>query len=54
MERLGEWLFFYLVFPGAAFAVAAGLAMSWLDRKVTALVQWRRGPGASQPFWDVG
>jgi len=33
--------------------VAAGLAMSWLDRKVTALVQWRRGPGASQPFWDV-
>lgn len=53
MDRLGEWLFFYLVFPGAAFTVALGLAMSWVDRKVTALVQWRRGPGPSQPFWDV-
>jgi len=53
MDRLGEWLFFYLVFPGATFAVALGLAMSWLDRKVTALVQWRTGPAPGQPFWDV-
>ena len=53
MDRLGEWLLFYLVFPGAIFTVALGLAMSWLDRKVSALVQWRRGPSPSQPFWDV-
>ena len=53
MDRLGAWLFFYLIFPGAAFTVALGLAMSWAERKATALVQWRRGPGPSQPFWDV-
>ena len=53
MDRLGEWLFFFLIFPGIAFAVGLGLAMSWVDRKVTALVQWRQGPSAPQPFWDV-
>jgi len=53
MDRFGEWLFFFVVFPGAAFTVALGLGLSWIDRKVTALVQWRRGPGPSQPFWDV-
>lgn len=53
MDRLGEWLFFYLVFPGAVFAVALGLALAWVDRKVTALVQWRKGPPPAQPFWDV-
>lgn len=53
IERLGEWLFFYLVFPGAAFTLALGLALSWVDRKVGALVQWRQGPPPGQPFWDV-
>ena len=53
MERLGWWLFFFLVFPGALFAVTLGLTMSWVDRKVTALVQWRKGPPPGQPFWDV-
>ena len=53
MDQLGEWLFLFLVFPGAAFTVALGLAMSWVDRKATALVQWRRGPGPGQPLWDV-
>lgn len=53
MDRLGEWLFFFVVFPGMAFAVGLGLTMAWVDRKVTALVQWRRGPAAPQPFWDV-
>jgi NADH-quinone oxidoreductase subunit H len=53
MDQLGEWLFLFLVFPGAAFTVALGLAMSWVDRKATALVQWRRGPGPGQPLWDI-
>jgi NADH-quinone oxidoreductase subunit H len=53
MDRLGEWLFFYLIFPGALFAVALGLALSWVDRKVTARVQWRQGPPPGQPLWDV-
>lgn len=53
MARLGEWLFFYLVFPGALFTLTLGLALSWVDRKVSARVQWRRGPAPGQPFWDV-
>jgi NADH-quinone oxidoreductase subunit H len=53
MERLGEWLFFYLLFPGAVFTLTLGLALSWVDRKVGALVQWRKGPPPGQPFWDV-
>jgi len=41
------------------FAVAAvgtlvvGLLLRWVDRKVTALVQWRVGPPWYQPFADV-
>jgi NADH-quinone oxidoreductase subunit H len=42
-----------LVFPGLLFAAVAGLATSWVDRKVTARVQMRVGPPFSQPFWDV-
>ena len=53
MGDIAEWVFFFLVFPGMLFSVALGLSLSWVDRKVTALVQWRKGPPASQPFWDV-
>lgn len=53
MLRFGEWLLYYLVFPGALFTLALGLALSWVDRKVSARVQWRKGPVAAQPFWDV-
>jgi len=42
-----------LVFPGLLFAAVAGLATSWVDRKVTARVQMRTGPPPLQPFWDV-
>lgn len=42
-----------LVFPGLIFAAVAGLATSWVDRKVTARVQMREGPPLLQPFWDV-
>lgn len=30
----------------------AGMLVSWVDRKVTARVQWRVGPPLLQPFWD--
>ena len=30
-----------------------GLALKWVDRKVTALVQWRVGPPWYQPVADV-
>ncbi|MCK6480493.1 MAG: NADH-quinone oxidoreductase subunit H [Planctomycetes bacterium] len=53
MDGFGEWIWFLLVFPGAAFAAGLGLVLSWADRKVSAMVQWRRGPPPSQPFLDV-
>ncbi len=42
-----------LVFPGLLFAAAAGLAASWLDRKLTARLQKRVGPPLLQPLFDV-
>lgn len=46
-------LFIYLVFPGFLFTAAAGMMTSWLDRKVTARIQWRVGPPWYQSFSDV-
>lgn len=46
-------LFFLLVFPGLLFSTVLGLGLSWLDRKVAAMVQWRVGPPPGQPFFDV-
>jgi len=42
----------FLVFPGLAFTAVVGLLASWVDRKVTARVQWRVGPPLLQPFYD--
>jgi NADH-quinone oxidoreductase subunit H len=41
-----------LVFPGLLFTGAWGLLASWVDRKVTARVQWRVGPPLLQPLYD--
>ena len=30
-----------------------GLVFQWVDRKVSARIQWRRGPPFFQPFYDV-
>lgn len=46
-------LFFYLIFPGFLFTGAVGIFASWFDRKITARVQWRRGPPLLQPLYDV-
>ncbi|MCD6415492.1 MAG: NADH-quinone oxidoreductase subunit H [Planctomycetes bacterium] len=43
----------FLIFPGLLFTAVVGLVMSWLDRKVTARVQWRVGPPFLQPFYDI-
>jgi NADH-quinone oxidoreductase subunit H len=53
MDGTAAWVFLFLVFPGILFTTVLGLVLTWVDRKVTALVQMRRGPPSSQPFWDV-
>lgn len=45
-------IFYFLVFPGLLFAGTAGALLSWFDRKVTARVQFRKGPPVLQPFYD--
>jgi len=48
-----HYLVWVLVFPGFLFTLALGLAVSWLVRKVSALVQWRMGPPLAQPLVDI-
>jgi len=45
--------FAFLIFPGFLFASVAGLLAGWIDRKVTARLQWRVGPPWYQNFIDV-
>lgn len=46
-------LFQFLIFPGFIFSAVMGLFTGWVDRKVTAKVQWRVGPPWYQNFIDV-
>jgi len=48
-----EQVFNYLIFPGFIFTAFIGILASWLDRKVTARVQWRVGPPFMQPLYDI-
>jgi len=43
---------YFLIFPGMLFTIVAGMLASWVDRKVTARVQWRVGPPLLQPWYD--
>ncbi len=43
----------FLIFPGFLFTAIAGLLASWVDRKVTARVQYRIGPPWYQPLIDI-
>jgi NADH-quinone oxidoreductase subunit H len=45
-------LFYYLVFPGFIFLFLIGGLFSWTDRKISARVQFRKGPPLLQPFYD--
>lgn len=45
-------LFYYLVYPGFLFIAIAGGVLSWFDRKITAWLQFRKGPPFFQPFYD--
>jgi NADH-quinone oxidoreductase subunit H len=54
MEKIAlSYVFYYVVFPGFIFLAAAGMVMSWVDRKLTARFQWRMGPPFFQPFYDL-
>ena len=46
-------LFNYLIFPGLFFSAFVGLLAGWVDRKVTARIQYRVGPPILQNFWDI-
>jgi len=46
-------LLYYLVFPGFIFLTVAGGLFSWTDRKITAWIQFRKGPPLLQPFYDL-
>ncbi|MDD4980161.1 MAG: NADH-quinone oxidoreductase subunit H [Candidatus Omnitrophica bacterium] len=47
-------LFFqYLIFPGFLFSACVGLIAGWIDRKVSARIQWRVGPPWYQNFVDI-
>jgi len=46
-------IFNYLIFPGFLFSAFLGLMTSWLDRKITARIQWRKGPVWYQNFVDI-
>lgn len=48
-----EYLFLFLVFPGFLFSAIMGLLVGWVDRKITARLQWRKGPPWYQNFIDV-
>lgn len=45
-------IFHFLVFPGLLFVAIVGGILSWVDRKITAMVQFRKGPPFLQPFYD--
>jgi formate hydrogenlyase subunit 4 len=37
-------LFYFLIFPGFIFTACIGLITPWINRKVTARMQYRKGP----------
>lgn len=49
---MAKTLFYFIVFPGFLFTALVGILVSWIDRKVTARVQWRVGPPLLQPLYD--
>jgi NADH-quinone oxidoreductase subunit H len=54
LQQLSLDLFYTLIFPGFLFTALVGLMLTWVDRKVAAVVQSRVGPPWYQPFADIG
>ena len=53
MIETAKILLFFLIAPGLLLTAAIGLFSTWVDRKVTARLQYRKGPPWFQPFADV-
>ena len=51
--KIAEYIFFFMIFPGFAFSAGMGMIVGWVDRFVTARIQWRVGPPWYQNFIDV-
>ena len=49
---VGSYILFLMVF-GFLLTAALGLFVSWVDRKLTARVQYRVGPPLLQPLFDI-
>ncbi|MFP3860147.1 MAG: complex I subunit 1 family protein [Bacteroidales bacterium] len=49
---MSETLFYFFIYPGLLFAGVVGGLLAWFDRKITARVQFRKGPPLLQPFYD--
>jgi len=52
MKAVLIYLFYFAIFPGFLFCAIMGSIVSWIDRKVTARVQYRVGPPWYQNFAD--
>ena len=48
-----EALFKFIIYPGFIFSGAVGLLAGWVDRKITARLQWRVGPRWYQNYMDI-
>ncbi|MCS7258382.1 MAG: NADH-quinone oxidoreductase subunit H [candidate division WOR-3 bacterium] len=53
MSNYLKFLLEFLIFPGLVFVAIIGLLLSWLDRKISARLQWRVGPPWYQCFADI-
>lgn len=51
--KIFAYIFTFLIFPGFLFSAVIGLVAGWVDRKVTARLQWRVGPPWYQNFLDM-
>lgn len=52
MKEIPLALLSFLIFPGFLFTAVIGLLAGWVDRKLTARIQWRVGPPWYQNFID--